>query len=732
MEANLNILLLAITVLIILLYALIDILLSGKILVIKNLAIGAAYYICAFVIISQIAFALDVYRLFFVYTILIIFASVALLAIYLRKYKSKDALRQIEVQKYVPICLIVILVIGFLFSFLKFEMFGMGQDQGVYQTVALLMVDGFDSRVVPIKEYDLLTDNEDIQTFLGAMNREYLSGLGFYPIERNEIQGLITPGTYPVNSAVFHGLQNLPALLSVTGKIFGAENLMHGLTLPYLISLVLIFKTLNMHLGFNKWTASIATLLFALSPVVLWTSKASLTEVYLAMFMSLFAYYLTGKDKILSWLLWIPVTAFAFLHVSIYLIMPMFIALFIGLALYRRDKGVLFSGFMSVVLYAIGFLVMSFSSPLYTTRNYRWLFGLINRIWYSIGLYDALNGFIFELRNVQFVFIFIFCGIALGLLFCVYYFFIRKERSAPNIKPILSTILRITSALCIPVFIYQWYIIARVPPVNTLIHNHFRGGGFTTTIPNTRVFAYAFAIGFFLLAIIAIKMMIGDKTLLKADTLPLTFIFTYTVLILSLTVAVDVPYYYYFSRYAVPYIPIIVILGGVSISRFKVGWQVTVAALSLVIVLPFSTSLALNKDISAMEIKSQREVMDIVSGFDPGSVVLLEWDINRFFYNSISYNTENYALPSYLIEMFNDKSFFSDRDIYYIYPAGEVSSTSDHHSYAQVRSLRSRYHYWMTGWNPGPRSLLQPDKGEYWIVIEKYETVDDLFDLVGT
>lgn len=715
-----NIFLLLATILIISLYALIDALLSDKIIVIKSMAIGAAYYLCAFIIFSQIAFALDIYSLFLVYTIIAILSVIALLVIYLKKYKSMDAIKQLEAQKYYPICLIVILVIGFLFSFLKFEMFGMGQDQGVYQTNAILMVDGLDSRVVPVKEYELMTNDEDRQEFLMYMNAEYLSWLGFYAMQGNETQGTIQPGTFPINSAIFHGLQNLPALLSITGKIFGVENLMHGLTLPYLISIALIFITLNLNFGFSKWTSSIATAIFALSPIVLWVSKASLTESYLAMFMSLLIYGLTSKEESQSWLLWIPVAAFAFFHVSIYLIMPMFVLLFIGLAIYRRDKGILFSGAASVVLYALGFLVMTFSSPGYTTRNYRWLFKLIHDIGFRIREYTA-----------RFAFVLIVCGIVLGLLFCVYFFFIRKERVMPDFSRISPHLLRIISALCIPAFIYKWYEFARIPPVNALVHNHFRGGGFLTTLPNTRLFAYAFATGFLFLAIIAIHGLKGDKKLLRADTLPLTFIFTYTVLMLSLTFADDIPYYYYFSRYTVPYIPLIVILGGVCISRFKIGWQATVAAFSLIIMLPFSTSLAVNKDISTMDIKSQREVMDIVYDFEPGSIVLMEWDINRFFYNSISLNSESYALPNYMLETFNDLSFMPGRDIYFIYQTHEVNEARAHLRYAQVGSSYSRYHLWMTGWNPGPRSLLKPETGEYQIIIEKF-TTEELFDLIGT
>jgi hypothetical protein len=233
------------------------------------------------------------------------------------------------------------------------------------------MVSGLESNVVPIKEYDLLTNDEDRQMYLHYMATQRHTAAGFNAIFQNDNRGTIPQGSHPVNSAIFHGLPNFPAILSISGLIFGAENIMVGLTLPYLISIILIFLTLNTNLDLKKSTSFIATLIFALSPLVIWVAKASLTEIYLAMIVSMFCFFLTDKNKNSTYLLWIPISAFAFFHVSIYGLMPMFVVLFFGLTMYKKDFGTWLSGVISIIIYGVGFFVMTHVAPQYAFDNHR-------------------------------------------------------------------------------------------------------------------------------------------------------------------------------------------------------------------------------------------------------------------------------------------------------------------------------------------------------------------------
>jgi len=703
-----NILLLLATIFIIVLYAAVDALHSGKLLLIRNIAVGAALYLCAFMIISLGAFAIGIYSVTLVYIVISLIAIVGLTFIFLFKYRNIESLSSIEKVKYFPLCLLVILIIGFLFTFQKFEIFGMAQDQGVYQMNALLMIDGLESNVVTVKEYELLTNDLDRQIFLENLRLQQFTGLGFYAIEFNEGRGTIPAGANPINSAIFHGLPNLPALQSVSGMMFGAEYLMHALTLPYLITIVLIFITLNINFGFSKLTSSIPTLVYALSPLVLWTSKASLTEIYLSMLIALLIYYLTSNGKASSWLLWIPVAAFAFFHVSIFVIMPMLVIIFIGLALYKRDVGAWFSGLMAILFYAIGYLSMTFVAPQYTFDNYMRLFVPLRR--FDIHFFADTS---------QYGLIFPVCLAAIGLLLLVRFYMAKGKVECVKLKSALPIVMIVLTAICIIATVIAWLNIADGNPGG--IHTHFHGGGRLATIPNLTIFAIAFGSGFVLCAIILFSIFFGKKSFYTKKAFPVVVIVFFTALFTPSFLQIGVSYYYYFARYIVPYIPALVILGGVAISKFRVASKIIVAAVSLSIMLPFSAILALNNDISLVEIRSQREIVEAVNSLEPGSIVLVSDHYRRFFFNSISFGTESYIFPHSVFVQFTDIPNVNERNFYRISSTieaiDEYSRSIIHSSPSQVSVLE----YWLTGWNPGPLNLLRPHVGIHTFYLEALE-----------
>jgi len=688
------------------LYTVVDILYTGKIMLLRNIAIGVALYFCVFMIASLIAFVFEVYSVLLVYVTISVIALIALAGIYIVKYRCKYAFKNIEKVKYFPLCLLIILAVGFLFSFQKFEMFGMGQDQGVYQMNALLMIDGLNSNVVPVKEYELLTNEGDRQIFMQSLQSQYLTLPGFYFAGNNENRGTIPPGTNPPNSAIFHGLQNLPALLSIGGMILGTEYLMHILTIPYLITIILIFLTLNVNFGFSKLTSSIPTLIYALSPVVLWTSKASLTEIFLSMIIALFIFYLTSKEKTSSWLLWVPTAAFAFFHVSIYVVMPMFMILFIGLALYKKDVGAWFSGLMTVIFFAVGYLVMTFVAPQYTFGNYMPL----------VSIFESLRVYAFDDNASQYWLVFPVCIATIGFMFVLRYYVMKKDWSGYKIKKVLPVIIIVLTIICIISIIIAWHSMAF--NYSTLPNEGFHGGGRLNIIPNLTIFAIAFGTGFVLCIVIITNIFRREKCFYVKKTFPLTFMVFYTALFIPSFLMVGMPYYYYFARYIVPYVPALVVLGGVTISGFRTKNKIILAAVSFCLILPFSITLALNRDISHMEIASQQEIVEVTRNFEPGSIIVVDDGLRRFFVNNISFSTESYIFPYHVYVQLADIPSIDERNIYQIFLSYETADLSDRNIIHSVVSQSGNIDFWESGWKPGPLNLLSPRTETYLINIE--------------
>jgi hypothetical protein len=266
-------------------------------------------------------------------------------------------------------------------------------------------------------------------------------------------------------------------------------------------------------------------------------------------------------------------------------------------------------------------------------------------------------------------------------------------------------------------------------------YDRYHGTGLLRSIPNLRVFAYGFGSGFVLLAFAALAMLRGDKRLLSKDTFLLTVIFLYTILFISAFLSTDVPYYYYFSRYNVPYLVIVVIIGGIIINKLHIAWKTTIALVSLAVMIPFSFTLALNRDISGMEIRSQREVMHHVQNFEPGSIIIIEDGLRNFIYLNASFAAESYVFSSWLFLQLSDTSFTQGRDIYHLYITNEDDGTENDTRVASVESTRSALAHWVSGFGSGLRGLVSPHIQTYYVNIDtvdfdsdiKYINMDDTY-----
>jgi hypothetical protein len=277
-------------------------------------------------------------------------------------------------------------------------------------------------------------------------------------------------------------------------------------------------------------------------------------------------------------------------------------------------------------------------------------------------------------------------------------------------------LLIIATGISLSYLIYNWYDIAVNPPNRPSIRVAHHGGGIVNTIPNLRIFAYAFGSGLLLVPIILVSIFRKSKKLFSEKILPLTFFFMYTIVFISSSLSREVAYYYYYSRYCVPFIPIILLLGGIVIERYRPSMRVALAGVCIAAIAPFSLTLATNRDISNMDIQSHREVMASVSNYEPGSIVLLEGVLKYYLFNEISYASNSYVFPkSFFVEL-EDNSFTQGRRIYEMDMVfnGSDEPEAEPGPVSMVHSNRRTLERWFTGWQE-PATLLRPMQSEFWI-----------------
>ena len=348
---------------------------SEKMNILKLAVLSLVGFFSLFIFISGIFFWIDKFSLF--YALLLSFFIELIIFLYLtfiKNIKFKSIEIHFELKSVIIPVIIAIAIIPFTIN--KFGFFGMGQDQGVYQTEAINIINGISDIQYDFKEFHSISDEGDRETYL----KTTLGLLGFdnydyeFPntSEQQELSDV---------SGIIHGVPTYSAILALWGKIFGIENMMSIQTLFFILALFMLFFICQ-SFNFKKITSSVILTIFAFSPVVLWVSKSSLTEMFTCVLLMTFFYFITLKNNPrYIWLSSFAVLTFSFFHVSIYTFMPMFIILYVIMYLIAKNKAYIYSMMIGTAAYLIGYLMTSSISPFYVFNNYKPVYfgNLINK-----------------------------------------------------------------------------------------------------------------------------------------------------------------------------------------------------------------------------------------------------------------------------------------------------------------------------------------------------------------
>ncbi|MBR0483159.1 MAG: hypothetical protein IJJ69_00085, partial [Oscillospiraceae bacterium] len=338
------------------------------------LTLGISWFFSSYVFSTMLLFLLNVYQLERGIQATCFTDAVAFLTAVLtcRKVPLQELKAGFSPEKELKVFVIPLLavLIGLPFVSQKNELFGMGQDEGVYQCVAINFMNGYDERQQDFEEYQLLESDEARENFRIAVHNKLVG----YDIPNEEYPETVYDREVSPVSGIYHGIPTYAALLALWGTLTGIEHMAEIQTVFYLLSIFLIcFVCDNLKLKtFSKLTASVLT---ALSPVVIWVAKSSLTEMFLAVLILLFLYFLTEKNHPESYVYSIvPIAVFSCYHVSIYTVMPYVMIIYAGMYFFTKQKVFASMLLFSVVGYLISYLMMRHVQPFYTMNNYRFVF----------------------------------------------------------------------------------------------------------------------------------------------------------------------------------------------------------------------------------------------------------------------------------------------------------------------------------------------------------------------
>ncbi|MBR1528826.1 MAG: hypothetical protein IJ642_05950 [Oscillospiraceae bacterium] len=540
------------------------------------LAIGTAWFFCSYIFSTMILFLLNVYTLergikITCLTDAIFFLTSVLTCEKVPLEKIKAGFSP-EKELRVFVVPLLIALIGMPFVSQKNELFGMGQDEGVYQCEAINFIYGHDSRQQNFEEYQLLTSDESRENFQIAVHNKLVG----YDIPSEDYPDTVYDREVSPVSGIYHGIPTYPAILALWGKIAGIEHMADIQTIFYILMIFFICFICD-NLKLKPVSRLMAAILSALSPVVIWVAKSSLTEMFLAVLIAMFLYFLTGQEHPEHYgFSLIPIAVFSCYHVSIYTLLPYVLIIYAGMYFFTRKSIFAASMLFSVLGYLLSYLMMRHVQPFYTMNNYRFVF----------------NKYI-SLTNITET-VLIISGVL--ILFCmIYILLVWKLKKTVSLEVFLTRHENLV--------LMQWLLICLTAlPLIYMLYKAFSKLNSIETISSLTIAGFTENAGLFLLPAGVLILFFNPKRFLESEsTLVIYISFFYCVLIYSAFLRFQTEYYYYYARYLVPFIPAAVIFSVSALDKMDKKFLLTVSLASLCFSLPYSGFLMNHKDDTRME-----------------------------------------------------------------------------------------------------------------------------------
>lgn len=586
--------------------------------IVESSVIGVIWFFCSHIFACMGLFLIDWYSLFrAVCLTLLLDAAVFGTVVFFRKSKpfSVKGLFRCELSLkpvLIPLC---ICLLALPFTMQKNEFFGMGQDQGVYQTQAILFMNGDNARQKDFEEYHLLETSEEQEHFFQSVKRR----LGGYDIPPADYPETVYDRTVSEVSGLIHGIPTHSAMLAMWGELFGMEHMADVETIFYLCLIFLTFCICR-NLRLKTHSCVIASLCTAFAPIVIWVSKASLTEMFLALLPALFLYFLTDPEHTdTRWLSLLPVAVFGCFHVSFYTMIPLFLMVYGGLYFFTRQKQFAAAMPLTVILYLCSYFAMRHIQPVYTMNNYRPIFvgGItvhhVSAVVIAVSIAALLASMLY-----------IWAVSRTSKRFYAMPNWNRKASRSRAFKVFLSLLLVLPAA----------YIALKALLTFDSLGQY----------NNLTLLGYFGNAGLLLVPLSMLAALFNGRYIAHRNRRLVVFLmFFYCILVYSAFLRFEIQYYFYYARYLAPFTAIAAIFAAMLLDRMKKRYVIPAAVLGLCYVLPYDLNLMHSKDDTRVEWDVLEDVADTVQDAD---CILIDRNMLDYFWLPLHAMTDAHIYPA--------------------------------------------------------------------------------------
>ncbi len=552
----------------------------------RSVILTFVFYFMLYVLSSAILFVFDIFQIRYavVGTGLICGICFLINLVLLSRGKfNRDKVWVSEKDSYISFLLIAFSAI---LTWGNFGFLGMGSDQGVYPTQAINFCYDKTETYQDIEEYEALEDTEYKAFYQEQIKTDELRGYDLL-IEYGHVPNINVSGETGKVEGIFHGIPTYSAILGLSAKIFGLKNIPF-IGLLFYLCLLCMMEFILSDLNISRWMRRGTVLLLAMSPQVVWSKDSTLTEGFIAVLIITYIYYILHPDREKRFWSVMPITTFAFFHVTIFTMMPLFILIYVYRYISEHEKMYLGCIRIISVTYLLGFFMMVKVQPIYTLdRNYH-------------------QGMRFlSLEQI----IAVACiGSCFGIIVSYLVQYIRIEGN--TIEKVCKSALRVIGAAAIAYLIFMAAV-------------HYKTWD---QIRSMTLICYSVLTGVFMIPCIIYRLIV-KKYDYSIELGTVGILFSWCIVVYSMVMKMQVPYYYYWSRYLMPYLSIVLILFAILMAAKKLGCALLMGG--LLILTPYAMLVTSAQDDTYIQWDT---FISVLKEAETADTVILDNDLMRIFF----------------------------------------------------------------------------------------------------
>ena len=594
---------------------------SDKKRIFVPLAEAISVFLCLFAGVSALMWVFEVFAVEFCLICVTVLVTALFTLVYFKSGKKGKEFflpGEIKIDYRIFINRIVIVLAAFI-SLGAYSTIGIGRNDGNAQIQALAILKGQSSLEFEIEEYANIEPGSAYEFYffnaISDIDRENFTAN--YRIKHVENTAETEEEEFKTEKMIgeFGSNPVYPSILALSGSIFGIKR-MAFIQAIFAFCILVFVDELLLTLKCDWKLRTLLDVLLGVSPIFVYCNHTTLVEPAIGFCITMFMYFLLCKKDKFQILSVLGVITFAFLHTSVYTMLPLFLVLYWMYFAHTGKIRHIISSVIMIAGYVLSFVFLNIVAYENTAINYRLGMPFLGNKYYVFVIAVAAGTII--------------GGLILALI--VKKIGIEKlnkfngNTGRKIFKILMSVVALVPIPVIVAIIIIKCYTFADFLNITFIVFTVCSG---VVLIP------------YVLFRLISTKYFTGIK---EASVV---VAFAYTVILYSCAMKDMLGGYYYDARYIAAFIPVIILISGMMLRLLKREEKYLIPVIGIIIlVMPFTISLMDSEAETKLDYNTYETIMETVEErADENTVVFVENSLMRYFYYPLIATTDVNVYP---------------------------------------------------------------------------------------